>query len=423
MNKAISKGNNGIKGQLAMSDWTWCYGGSEKNMKDYNKANTGYQEGKNKNKLGTGTKEGEYEGQFYYEFEELKIAHYLLNNMTTTELSGALYYNCYAYSGSLISEMQNYSKDIVLITDKIKDYTEFTTVPDSAGVKPGDKTAYAKEKLAVLRMQAKNDWTNTGVDKKAEAVKSQPWADMRTELQDAKDYEYTKVKSDDTKKGDWQVRCECLEDRVIARIYSCCGQRVSEAKSSICGHATNPDGSKVTKDYDTKQKISKFASDYENVLMYMAARTQVEFQTPEKGYQTQGSARSYVTGYYGDIAGLISEVSTGADVSRMTYSEQNTITMKIGASFDDEVDGDDRAWWLSVQVDSERNANEKKDTDFGPFTVEETSNGAKITYKYTYDFQGWFLDQECKFVFNPEDDVDFNLVIYAGYKVTKTKIS
>ena len=157
--------------------------------------------------------------------------------------------------------------------------------------------------------------------------------------------------------------------------------------------------------------------------MYMATRTQVEFQTPEKGYQTQSSARSYVTGYYGDIAGLISEVSTGTDVARMTYKEQNTITMKIGASFSDEIDGDDNTWWLSVQVGAPRNANEKKDTDFDPVTVEETSNGAKITYKYTYDFQGWFLDQECKFVFNPDDDVDFNLIVYAGYKVTKTKIS
>ncbi|MBO4539141.1 MAG: hypothetical protein J5781_02610, partial [Clostridia bacterium] len=171
MQKAISTGNNGIKGQLAMSDWTWCYGGSEENMKSYNKANTGYQEGKNKSKLGTGTKEGEYEGQFNYEFEELKVAHYLLSHMTEKELSGALYYNCYAYSGSLISEMQNYSKDIVLITDNIKDYTEFTTVSESAGVRATDKAAYAKEKLAVLRNQAKDDWTNTGVDGKAGNVK------------------------------------------------------------------------------------------------------------------------------------------------------------------------------------------------------------------------------------------------------------
>ena len=213
MQKAILTAYNGIKGQLAMSDWLWCYGGSADKMKSYNEANTRYQKGKQ------GTTEQEYEGQFYYEFEELKVVRYLMENMTPTELSGALYYNCYAYSGSMISQMQGYSKHIVLIADGIKGYDEFTSIPESAHVNAGDYNTYAIGKMKVLRDQAKSDWTNTGVATKASNASTQPWSGMLDEIKDAQGRDYMKVKSDDTKKGDWQVRCEHLEDRVIARIY------------------------------------------------------------------------------------------------------------------------------------------------------------------------------------------------------------
>ncbi len=413
MQKAIAKANNGIKGQLAMSDWMWCYGGNEKNMKSYNKANSGYQNGK------LGTKEQEYEGQFYYEFEELNIVQYLFEKMTTTELSGALYYNCYAYSGSMISEMQGYSKHIVLINDGIKTYDEFTTIPESARINSGDYNTYAKGKMSVLRTQAKNDWTNTGVDTKASNAASQDWKGMKAEIDSAKEYDYGAVKSDDTKKGDWQVRCEYLEDRVIARVYSCCGQRISDSDLSKCdtNHATNKDGTAVTKDYDTNQKISKFASDYESILLYMAAKSQVEFQKPSKGYKTSGNEATYNVGYYGDIVDLIAETSTGSDVQKMTYKELKTFTMKTGASFEDEIaseSGEDGDWWRT-------NKSASKENGFGPETNSELKNGSTLTYVYTYEFSGWFLDEACQYEFNPKDDVDFSLVVYAGYKLIKSQ--
>ncbi len=418
MQKAISTANNGIKGQLAMSDWLWCYGGSADNMKSYNEANTGYQKGKQ------GTKEQEYEGQFYYEFEELKVVRYLMENMTNTELSGALYYNCYAYSGSMVSQMQGYSKHIVLVQDGIKGYDEYTSIPESANVDAKDYNAYAIGKMKVLRDQAKNDWTNTSVDTKASNASSQPWSGMLDEIKDAQSRDYLKVKSDDTKKGDWQVRCEHLEDRVIARIYSCCDQRVSEADLNECpyNHAQNSDGTAVTKEYDTKQKISKFASDYESILLYMAAKSQVEFQKPAQGYKTNGNEAVYNVGYYGDIPALIEEVKTGTNVQKMTYKELKTFTMKSGASFEDEIasdSGEDGKWWRTNKPDSTL---EGKQTGFGPENSEELKSGATLKYLYTYEFAGWFLDEACRFEFNPADNVDFSLVVYAGYKLTKAQV-
>ena len=411
MQKAINNKKNGIKGQLALSDWMWCYGGDSANMKAYNDANTKYQEGKQS------TKEAEYEGKFDYEFQELNIAHYLFKNMTKIELSGALYYNCYAYSGSLISEMQGYSKDIVLINDGIKSYDKFTSIPAAAEINESDYKTYANGKLDVLRTQAKNDWTNTSVDTKADNASAQQWGLMCDEIEAAQKYNYKGVKSDDTQKGDWEVRCEYLEDRVIARLYSCCGQRISEADLAKCDtdHAYNKDGTAVTKDYDTDQQISKFASEYEPILLYVAGKAQVEFQTPTKGYKTSAGAKTYNVGYYGDIEQLIADSSTGSDVQKMTYDEIKTFTIKIGADFDEEVvqdKGDDGKWWSTNSVANKENA-------FGPKTETESAYGSNINYTYTYEFKGWFLDEKCKYLFNPKDDIDFDIIVYAGYKVTK----
>lgn len=415
MQKAIDSSKNGIKGQLAMSDWMWCYGASEANMKSYNKANTDYQKGKQQGA------EAEYKGQFYYELEELKVAEYLFTKMTDAELSGALYYNCYGYSGSLISEMQNYSKDIVLITDNIKGWDKYTTIPDEAEIRTANEEAYAIGKLEVLRGQAKDDWDGTDVDTKAGNVSKQDWNGMRGEIKAARTYDYDAITADS--QGEymnvWKKRCDYLEDRVIARKYSCCDQRISEAtKKCDTDHVKNPDGTAMTKEYDEKCAVSKFVSNYENILYYVAAKAKVECDTPTgNGYITNSNANAtYTSGYYGNIADLIS----AAGNKKLSYAEEKTFTLSLGKSFQEEIiddDGSDAKWW---------NENDFETTDvtkFIPPVSTEVYSATTLYYTYTYTFTGWYLDKNCKFLFNPEDDVDFNLVLYAGYDVKKEKNS
>ncbi|MBR1624561.1 MAG: hypothetical protein IJ676_02340 [Clostridia bacterium] len=51
----------------------------------------------------------------------------------------------------------------------------------------------------------------------------------------------------------------------------------------------------------------------------------------------------------------------------------------------------------------------------------ERYNGSPITYAYTYKFTQWYLDKECKYEFDENDEVGVNLNVYAGYNVTKTR--
>lgn len=411
MIKAIDSTKNGIKGQLAMSDEMWCYSGVTKNMTSYNKANTDYQKGKQKGA------EEEYKGRFYYELEQLNIAEHLLTNMTNEELSGALYYNCYGYSGSLISEMQGYAKDIVLIEDDIKGWDKFTKIP--TGIRETNEDAYAIGKLGVLKEQAKYDWNEKDISDQASLASKQSWGSMRTELSDAKKYNYMSLTAESA--GDytnvWRKRCDYLEDRVIARNYSCCGQRISEATEKCpTDHGKNPDGTAMTKEYSEKCAISKFVSDYENVLYYIAAKAKVEFKVAGKSYVTDSNAEvTYTAGYYGDIATLYSNSK-----NKNIYDSEKTFTVSIGSTFKDDIideDGDDAKWW------NENKNGSANVTDYGPYLSNEEYSNQKVPFNYIYTFKGWFLDEKCMYEFIPDDDIDFNLRIFAGYDVKKEKVN
>ncbi len=410
MKLAIDEQFKGIDGQLAMSDWMWCYGGSKSNMTAYNNANTDYQKGR----ISKNTEE-KYKGQFNYEFEELKIVDYLLDNMTSAELSGALYYNCYAYSGSMIQSMQNYLKNIKYVEDKMEEGATYTKIADE--VKKGDEDKYAMEKLTVLEQQAFNDWTEARVKESAKNAKDQSWTKMSEEIKGAKSYDYNKVKAT-TNKGEWEHKCEVLEDRVVAKTWSCCNQRVSEADVSQCdySHVQNADGTVATKEYSLNCTISKFVSDYESILYYIAGQANVEFDIPGKtAYQTsKDGGQTFTTGYYGTIA----ELRTAAS-SVLAYTKDNTFTISAGATFEEEIldkDEEDSGWWEENKAPGNKDADYK----FDPKTYEEQYSGSKKSYTYTYDFTGWYLDKDCKFIFDPEDDVDFDIIVYAGYNITKS---
>ncbi len=418
MQNAIEYTAKGIEGQLAMSDWMWCYGGNEKTMNSYNQASREYNEAKDKTKSGNGTKEQEYEKKFYFELEELKLVAYLLDKMTEIELNGALYYNCYAYSGSMLKTMQTYLKNIRYIQDDMEDGTYYTHIADSVGLQTvEEKDEYAIGKLTVLEKQAYTLWDDTKAGSKA--TTKQSWKKMLSDIKDAQSYNYEeKVPKSNIKC--WETRCEYLEDRVIAKYYSCCKTRISQPEDNKddCTHGSNGDGTEVTKEYLESCTISMFVSTYEQILFYIAGKANIEFDTLSKGFSvatptltTTGDKIIYKAGYLeNDIASL----------TPAGYSEEKTITFGSGKSLngvinDGDLDTDDENWWNSNDVHNAEGA----DTAYGPEVKTETVGSKKYNYNYNYTFSYWYLDKECKYEFDADDDIDFDVIVYVGYDIEK----
>lgn len=401
---------NGIAGQLAMSDWMWCYSASDDCMKLYNQANTRRYNGKN-----SGDKEEEYHGKFDFEMEQLYLVNYLLTKMNSTELSGALYYQVYAYSASMVKNMQNDIKDVVYINDGVEVGSHYTTIDPVAA----DADTYAVEKINVIYGQTFTSWNGTGVKGLGDGAGNQPWDAMNDEIMTAIKYDYTHMEIDQKSEA-WKERCERLEDLVVVRVWSCCGQKVHLAKTENCttNHSYNPkDGSKATKEYDTEHNISLFVKNYENVLYHVAGQTTLSFSKATKGYETNGTdaSKTYKSGYNGDIAAL--RASAEVSMSWDTKNPRRKITISSGKKFVDEIadaDSTDVEWWNT-------NKTSGSDVAFDSHTQNLTVGGQSTVFTYSYTFAGWYLDENCKYKFNEDDEINVNLIIYAGYNVTKSR--
>lgn len=421
MKSAIEKTGsiNGLAGQLALSDWMWCYSASETRMKAYNAANTQYEDGKE-----SGNSELENEGKFNFEMQQLYIVKYLLTYMTKAELNSALYYNVYAYSASMVNNMTEDIKKIVYIKDDVEDGSYYTSI--SSDVTAGSEDVYAREKIKVIYDQTYTEWSGAGIKYLTEKPRNDgiSWEKMKTEIQAAIDYDYENM-SVKSKNTQWLERAERLEDLVIVRVWSCCGQKVSEADPAKCptGHVENSDGTVATKDYATDHTISQFVSEYEVVLMYIGGQSKISFQKGSKGYRLDENVeKTWTPGYNGTIADLratISSTKGGINLSQnMTWDEVNTISVSTGSTLFDQLDGEvnseDYKWWNANKVNG---VNVQMDSHDG----EESYSAGKINFSYTYTFKGWYLDKDCKYEFDENDSVGVNLTVYAGYTVTKTR--
>ncbi|MCR4660632.1 MAG: hypothetical protein K5765_01365 [Clostridia bacterium] len=415
MKKAITKSGsiNGILGQLALSDWMYCYGGDQAAMKSYNGANTDYQNNKD-SKVNVDTTK--WKSKFHYNYEQLKIVYYLLSNMTNDELSSAIYYETYAYSGSMNKTMSSYIKNLKYSDEDIESIAEHVVVDvsdyDETVTNLTNKTEYGTGKTCVLYKQAQNEWIESKIQSRADNAKSQSWATMREEIKTAKDYDYDKMEISTVGSvgGEWEQKCTRLEDLVITRVYSCCGESTidskhtfgDECKSGASHNQYNADGTVVTKDYDTSHKISLFVSEYESILYRTASNMKITLNYAKKdnlGFKSPQVTQTttYKSGYNGNWIDIERDGIFKREIS-------SDYTIGIGKKFHDEIEETDEYFGEGTY-----NINTYQ-------TTEEN-----VTWEYTYEFVGFFLDEDCKYVFVDTEEFDTSIKVYAGYNVTKTK--
>ena len=334
----------------------------------------------------------------------------------------------------MVKNMQEDIKKIVYIRENVEVGSEYTSISEEVLAKKSlsESNEYAKGKIKVIYDQTYDSWYTADVSTLAKNASSQSWEKMRQEVQYAINYDYSNM-SFNKQTTKWKERCTRLEDLVIMREWSCCGQKVHEADPNACKpkakHAVaNEDGTVATKKYATDHAISVFVSNYEPVIYHIAGQATVSFQKPERGFQTDEDKNgSWVSDYYGSFATLYN--STKDKGVQMKWTETKSITVGAGNVFVEDIDGDDKKWWDGYKPykneKGEITTNQTKDVQY-PSNSEfeektESYNASKIKYKYTYKFTHWYLDKECKYEFDENDEVGVNLNVYAGYNVTKTR--
>ena len=399
--------NNGMDGQLNFTDWLWCYSGDSTVMKEYNQANTAYQNGKN------GSDEQAKEGEFRYNMEQLKMINYILTNMSATNLGRTLHFQVYSYSGEVVSNATSYQKDAILVGVGKKEPADVTSL--EAGLPAEDEVEYVQGKINVIIDQLAKTYSTVNVDAKANSAASQPWKAMQGEVQTAIDYDYDTLET-------WAAKVQRMEDLVVKRKYSC-----EAAIDEPCKLTPNEGHVNCTKEYDDKHNISKFVMNYETVLMYMAGQARILFQSTVEGVNTEDNnykitkyldselPATWEPGYNSDRTFInLTEVSYDSNADKDNALSRE-ITISSGKTFAEAIENasaEDKGWWEKSSKKIEKK----------PAEIEEKYSGnRKSVFKYDYTFKNWYLDEELKYEFNENDKISFDLKLYAGYIVTKTK--
>lgn len=409
--------NDNFKGQLAMTDWTWCYNGDQEVMNAYNEANTKYQNYKNQ-----GT-EKENEGKFYYDIEQLKMVQYLLDKMNVTELAQMLRFQVYSYSSEMTETAQGYKKDIVLISPDIKKKNADEVIGIIAEVANDDTESreYATGKIEAILDQMLNQYTDAAVESNAQGATTVAWKTMLTEVTTAINYDYKgEITEASGEKGIWERRVEKLEDLVIKKVYSC----GAEIGDDNCTKTPETPHVECTKEYDKNHKISLFMNNYEKIIRYMAKQLQISYQGHVKANQNQandynvtetttsGNKISRTAGYNGTL--------DATEVETIKYEEIKSISIDSGKSFaeslklnENDKSSDDKNWWVGAD------SKPAKATS----NVTTPVNGKEQKYTYVYTFSGWYLDMEYKYLFDVDDELKCDFKLYAGYDLEKTRNS
>lgn len=392
--------NNGIEGQMNFTDWLWCYAGSNETMTEYNKANTLYENGKNS------SAEAEDAGKFAYEIEQLKMANYILKNMSATNLGRTLRFQVYSYSGDYVRSAQTYQKDSTLVIDgKV---TPEDTIKLVDGLNDSEKINYATGKISVILTQMRDTYISAGVDSRANSAASQPWSSMQAEIQAALDYDYSGFSTSAEK-------VERLEDLVVKRKWSC-GAAIDED----CKSDPNTPHVKCTKEYDEKHNISKFVMNYEPILRYMGGMVNISFQ----GHVDADNSKpnNYVIEVYSPnvpitlTAGYKGTLDGTNLTDALAFREIRAVSATAGETFADSIEGEDQKWWTAGGT-APVGSKPKKATSTR--TETNQSNQQTSQYTYVYSFSGWYLDKNLKYKFDEGDKLKCDLILYVGYDVTK----
>lgn len=302
----------------------------------------------------------------------------------------------------MVQSISNNEKDVSLINANKKVPSDVTSVIEP--LVDEDAKDYAKGKVRAIITQMKASYEIVGVNGKITKSANESWSSMRKEINDAIIYDYTSLSS-------WAEKVKRLEDLVIKKKYDC-GVGLDDDCPLGNGHA------ECVEVYDTEHTISQFVSNYEQILKHVGGKVALSFQQNKKA--TNDNKNNYTTSDWINVLPKSYECGYNATnpvtvdmLKKVAYYEEIEITISSGKVFKDDIlnaDKEQRDWWASPSRSPIKENS----------TVSETNASQQPgTFTYVYTFSGWYLDQNLVYKFDPNDKINCDLILYAGYNVTK----
>jgi len=166
-------------------------------------------------------------------------------------------------------------------------------------------------------------------------------------------------------------------------------------------------------DYDTSHETSRLLETHKSVFKYAMKKIEVTYHTLEK---PKGSNKAY--GFEKskvDPADFDKALPAKIVLKSICYT---SFPLSFSKVRDKEYDKDE------TPTDDDLNPKDSTKYNLETCTVEEEHAGIpKANYKYEFEFEGFYLDKEMKYKFIENSDLECDIILYAGYTITKTKIT
>lgn len=408
----------GLEGTLKMGDVNYEYTGKDENVIAYNSAAKTYYtipESQRESESHMPSKIAKVKLQV----QQLKSQYYTIMHETITpkDLSDALKYQIYSFSGDYIRTILSNRKDDVIYNIEL-DRLESGTA------------AYAEKEEEIGRNNAmlenhKNFYISEGnVNKQLQDAEGYAWkTDIAARIKITIDTDYDAYHAAHSiylggTSGDYVD--EYFEDTLFPKVID------------------NPGTPSQKKRYDTEVQISRLADNHENVFRYAYGSIKVVYKEPTtlegyvlrndyisntndvpSGNQLEFNPATLESDFPGVIAVSTSEM--GKFSSAAPSYNQTKITEETYDS-----DENIRLARFIESAGEWKGIFPKKGTDNPVIVSSYTKTEGNVTYTYVVVFEGWYVDKDLKYAakFDNDNDeygeeFDYDICLYAGYKVIK----
>lgn len=400
----------GMASTLLLSDINYEYTGKNQNVTSYNEKDYAY------NKLSEDDKELPINAIYEVELqvEQLKSQYYatthkLVKDATYKDLTKALQYQIYSYSGDYIRGIQSFKKDEKILDEEIKRLDP--AAPDYESVK-----AQKEEEIGRNAAMRKNLESNYGTSNPAGQITKADqisWEAINEEIKAATDINYNAYHNQMMPSGrrryestqETQVDTY-FENNLIKQYW----KKGNETRT-IEDEQGNEEQTGWTKEYDTDHNISRMLNNHETVFRYAYGQIKVTYK--EGNYKDFTVKNEHIKANY--IKG--STYASGAYNGSGVLSTPDAVTKRPTSYSDfrkETIETDETptlcSWgsnkWTGYFINTEQGH------------TEEIKEGT-TTYIYYFEFAGWFVDTELKYRVKPDEKYDYDVAFYPGYYITK----
>lgn len=386
--------DSGFGQQLILMDHLYRYSADEARLIEYNTASREYEQVRDSGTTAQSTKD---EKKMALQYQQLKIVDYILNNMNNTQLSNVLRYHILSYSGDMLRNIQSEKKTSVLEQFEIDKYIEL----------PAGEIEYKDEieehqitigRTNAIVAQLINSYAEADPQNQYNIAPQSPWEGIRVEVKATLDHDYSQY-SDGTK------RLEAFEDLLIKK-----KMKNRDGTDWIEGQGDDPTGVYATEEYDTSHNISRFLNSHDEVMRYSVGQVKIELKDrPNKNPNTQTTYSYKTPGSYtlgNDGKGRTPDLNPAHLPNNYPY-KIDEIVIAAGSVLEEGLED------VESSVQKFLIANREKVV----IEEERSTPGMAQRIRYTYEFEGWYIDVELKYQVREDEKVRYDLILYPGYSV------